>query len=101
MPTQFVRIAVLQLLILCACLLQPAASHGGEPNTLTAAERAAGWQLLFDGKTTGGWRGFGSTVCPDGWQVRDGALARVGRGGHNLNVSGNVLPYRLPRRSRL
>ena len=45
-----------------------------QPNTLTAAEKAAGWKLLFDGRTTEGWRGF-KTAAPDpGWQARDGAL---------------------------
>jgi 3-oxoadipate enol-lactonase len=29
------------------------------PNTLSAAERAAGWRLLFDGRTFDGWRGLG------------------------------------------
>ena len=27
-------------------------------NTLTPAEQKAGWKLLFDGRTTEGWRGF-------------------------------------------
>ena len=27
-------------------------------NRLTDAEKAAGWKLLFDGKTTAGWRNF-------------------------------------------
>ncbi|MCZ6916826.1 MAG: DUF1080 domain-containing protein [Gemmatimonadetes bacterium] len=52
-----------------------------EHNTLTAAERAAGWQLLFDGTTTNGWRGFRLDDAPDGWQASDGALTRVGGGG--------------------
>jgi hypothetical protein len=44
-------------------------------NTLTPAEKQAGWSLLFDGKTTAGWRGF-KTVAPDaGWHVADGALS--------------------------
>src|SRR3989475_5579598 len=47
------------------------------PNTLTPAERAAGWRLLFDGKTTAGWRGFKMDSMPAGWQVVDGALTRV------------------------
>jgi len=50
-------------------------------NTLTPAERAAGWRLLFDGKTTAGWRGFKLDAMPAGWQVVDDALTRVGRGG--------------------
>ena len=44
------------------------------PNTLTAVEREQGWKLLFDGKTTDGWRGFRMKKMPPGWQVRDGAL---------------------------
>lgn len=51
------------------------------PNTLTAAEQKAGWQLLFDGQTTKGWRSYGVDSMPDGWQVVDGALTRVSRAG--------------------
>ena len=29
---------------------------GAEPNRLTAQERAAGWRLLFDGKSADGWQ---------------------------------------------
>jgi len=29
------------------------------PNTLTPAEKAAGWHLLFNGRTLAGWRGVG------------------------------------------
>jgi len=46
-----------------------------QPNTLTAAEKAAGWQLLFDGKTTAGWRGFKAPAPDPGWTVKDGALS--------------------------
>jgi hypothetical protein len=46
-----------------------------EPNTLTAAETAAGWKLLFDGKTTAGWRGFKTPEPDAGWTVKDGALS--------------------------
>lgn len=51
------------------------------PNTLTTAEQDAGWQLLFDGETTDGWRGFRVDTAPSGWQVVDGTLSRVGGGG--------------------
>ena len=57
------------------------------PNTLTDAERAQGWRLLFDGKTTAGWRGYGRPAMPDGgWSVVDGALTRTGRGGDIVAV---------------
>ena len=48
-------------------------------NTLTAEEKAAGWRLLFDGKTTNGWRAYGADTMPSGWQAVDGALTRVSR----------------------
>lgn len=46
----------------------------GEHNTLTDAERAAGWRLLFDGRTLDGWRGYHSVDLPAGWAVADGSL---------------------------
>ena len=60
-----------------------AASDGQEPppNTLTDAERAAGWRLLFDGQSLEHWRGYKRDDAPDGWRAVDGTLARVGRGG--------------------
>ncbi|HEV7992493.1 MAG TPA: DUF1080 domain-containing protein [Gemmatimonadaceae bacterium] len=48
------------------------------PNQLTAAERAAGWRLLFDGRTLSGWRGVGYAGIPAGhWTVEDGAIKKV------------------------
>ncbi len=52
-----------------------------EHNTLTAAERAAGWRRLFDGESTRGWRGFRRPDMPGGWRVEEGELRRVGGGG--------------------
>jgi hypothetical protein len=53
---------------------------------LTPEEVAAGWKLLFDGKTTTGWRGFKKDVMPDGWKVEDGILVRLGGGGDIVTV---------------
>jgi hypothetical protein len=50
-------------------------------NALTAEERAAGWELLFDGRSLDGWRAYRSEGLPDGWAARDGTLVRVGEGG--------------------
>lgn len=63
------------------------AAHGAEPNALTDAERRAGWILLFDGRTLDGWRGYNRAELPEGWAVRDGALARVGPGGDIITES--------------
>jgi hypothetical protein len=43
-------------------------------NTLTEKEKKAGWKLLFDGKTTKGWRRFKGKGMPDKWKVADGVL---------------------------
>jgi len=49
-------------------------------NVLSAKEKAAGWKLLFDGKTTSGWRGFRKSDFPtECWAVTDGILKRVKR----------------------
>lgn len=46
-----------------------------EPNTLTPGDRAAGWKLLFDGKSSGGWRSAAKKGMPeDKWQVENGCL---------------------------
>lgn len=54
----------------------------GEPNTLTPAETAAGWKLLFDGSTPSGWRGYKQPSFPDkGWKVENGELTVLAGGG--------------------
>jgi hypothetical protein len=50
-------------------------------NTLTADEKAAGWKLLFDGKSLDGWRGYKQPAAPDAWKVVDGVLTLTGKGG--------------------
>lgn len=50
-------------------------------NTLTNEERAAGWRLLFDGRSTDGWRGYKQQTVPEGWQVVDGVLTKTGSSG--------------------
>ena len=60
------------LTLIALALLSPLAA--AEPNTLTAAEKSAGWMLLFDGKSLDGWRGYKTEAVGSGWKAQDGAL---------------------------
>lgn len=53
-----------------------AAAADAAPNTLTDAEKAAGWKLLFDGQTTTGWRNYKKSDIAPGWKVENGELTR-------------------------
>ena len=76
----------LSLTLACAAGAQAkskAEAPAAAVNTLSAKEKAAGWKLLFDGKTTKGWRAFkGGPVPADHWVVADGVLKCVG--GHRV-----------------
>jgi hypothetical protein len=48
-------------------------------NTLTSQEKAAGWQLLWDGKTFNGWGCTDKT--PGAWIVENGAIFYTHKGG--------------------
>ena len=50
-------------------------------NVLTPAEKAAGWQLLFDGSTLKGWHGYNGKATP-AWSIDDCALKTAGTEGN-------------------
>jgi hypothetical protein len=54
--------------------------------SLTATEKAAGWKLLFDGKSLAGWRAYQSETPPAGWTAANGELSRTGDGGDLMTV---------------
>jgi hypothetical protein len=52
------------------------------PNNLDPEEKAQGWRLLWDGKTTRGWRSAKAEGFPaKGWSFGDGALSVHASGG--------------------
>ena len=59
------------------CLLA-AGLWAGEHNTLSKTEKAAGWQLLFDGKNINThWRNIGQKeVTGTGWVIKEGVLIK-------------------------
>ncbi len=61
-------------------------------NTLTPEEEAAGWQLLFDGQTTNGWRGYNKDAFPEaGWGVEDGDLVVMASDGSEEGLGGDIV----------
>jgi hypothetical protein len=78
---------------LCIALLltligQRVPAEEAAPNTLTDEEKKAGFKLLFDGRTTDGWRGYKMEQMPPGWKVIDGILTRVAGGAGGKGAGG-------------
>jgi Domain of Unknown Function (DUF1080) len=62
------------------------------PNTLTGYEKNSGWQLLFDGKTSGGWVGAYKEAFPDtGWRIGDGNITVLSSQGKEGGVGGDIV----------
>lgn len=43
-------------------------------NTLSEAQQADGWQLLFDGQSTKGWHRYGGKPVGSAWKIADGTI---------------------------
>ena len=61
-------------------------------NTLTQAEEDQGFELLFDGESTEGWRGYLSDSFPGAWQINDGTL-HIEKSGDGENEDGGDIIY--------
>lgn len=66
-------------------------------NTLTDAEKSAGWKLLFNGKTTDGIHGYNADALGTKWKVENGALAltKSGTGGDAVVTDKEYSNYEL------
>ena len=61
-------------------------------NDLTAAEKAQGWRLLFNGNDLSGWRSAFKTQAPAaGWQVTNGLLTLSGSNGSESTSYGDLV----------
>ena len=83
-------IASLSLTLVTLIIVAPA-QNKTTANQLTGAEKAAGWRLLFDGKTFNGWRGFHSDKVPAGWVVEDGCIKKVQAKGELGQAGGDLI----------
>lgn len=71
-----------RLICISALLLSQDLARGQNVNSLTPKQKEKGWTLLFDGKTTEGWRGFKKPGFPEkGWVVEGGTLMHQPKGG--------------------
>ncbi|MCQ2184010.1 MAG: DUF1080 domain-containing protein [Bacteroidales bacterium] len=61
-------------------------------NCLTDEEIAEGWQLLWDGRTTRGWKSAKRPGFPEkGWFIRDGMLCVESAGGEESQNGGDIV----------
>ncbi|MDP6442683.1 MAG: PQQ-dependent sugar dehydrogenase [Pirellulaceae bacterium] len=65
-------------------LIASSSARGADLNSLSQAEKRAGWKLVFDGKTTKGWRGYKKDKPGEGWKIVDGALTRAAGGAGDI-----------------
>lgn len=64
-------------------------------NTLTDAEKADGWTLLWDGATTQGWRGAKLEAFPEsGWVIENGILKVQPSDGKESANGGDIVTTR-------
>lgn len=61
-------------------------------NTLTAAEKANGWELLWNGANIQGWRGVKLDKFPKkGWKIKDGTLCVEKADGAESGNGGDIV----------
>ncbi len=60
--------------ILATLVMTSSWSIAQNHNTLTAKEEKEGWKVLFDGKTTTGWRGYNKKEIYGAWRAAEGEL---------------------------
>ncbi len=64
-------------------------------NALTAQEKRDGWKLLWDGKTTDGWKGVRLDKFPNkGWHVDNGTLVVEKTDGAESGNGGDIITNR-------
>ncbi|WP_242119253.1 3-keto-disaccharide hydrolase [Aestuariivivens sediminicola] len=65
-------------------------------NNLTVDEKKTGWTMLWDGKTSEGWRGAKLDSFPEiGWEISDGVLTVLASDGSESTNGGDIVTREL------
>jgi len=81
-----------RLIIAIALLCGATAFAQQAPNTLTDKQKAEGWKLLWDGKTTNGWKSaYGDKFPEKGWTMGNGILEVNANGGQESLGGGDIV----------
>ncbi len=73
-------------------LLLPVLAADPEQNILTDAEKAAGWRLLWDGRTSEGWRRPNAETFPTrGWEITNGVISVKKAAGAESANGGDII----------
>jgi len=69
--------------------------QGWLTNRLSEGERRSGWKLLWDGRTTKGWRSARAPAFPTkGWSISDGVLTVEKAAGGEATNGGDIITTR-------
>lgn len=82
-----------QVLLVVVVIIMAGCNNNPEPNTLTFKEKRQGFELLFDGSNTDGWRGYQKDHFPGQWIVDNGTLhcQASGRGEAGASDGGTII----------
>jgi hypothetical protein len=91
MPLRRLALTAVATAVLAVVLIA-APDNGSAPNTLTDAEKKAGWILLFDGHSLDGWRAYKKPDATDSrWKVVDGALTLPAKDGRDTHGERDII----------
>ena len=80
------------MILMLAVITFGSYSQKDQANTLSNKQKKEGWVLMFDGKTSEGWRGYNKEAFPEkGWAIEDGTLHVIGSNKGEAGGGGDLL----------
>jgi hypothetical protein len=84
---------IVNIILSCVIAVGITASCGSAKK-VSKTDTGKGSTMLFDGKSTAGWRGYNKTAFPEkGWEVVDGTLHCIGSGAGEAGGAGGDIIY--------